>query len=154
MVRWHPHCDDVFGHNAWANQRVIAFLTYADQQLASYGRPFTVNLAPVRCTTFWAARPGTGRSFSRVPGLRVQPRKRAGTSGDGASTEMAGWGDRAGRIDPDVCLSERAAMAGSRRLKTGILLAQTIHHGNVHREQVSRPDELGFDAPDLSLIYP
>ena len=37
-------------------------------------------------------------------------------------------------------------------MKGGPIVAQTIHHGNVHREQVSHVlTTLGIEAPDLSL---
>ena len=48
---------------------------------------------------------------------------------------------------------ERTRRDGSvTRMKGGPIVAQTIHHGNVHREQVSHVlTTLGIEAPDLSL---
>jgi uncharacterized damage-inducible protein DinB len=48
---------------------------------------------------------------------------------------------------------ERTRRDGSvTRMKGGSIVAQTIHHGNVHREQVSHVlTTLGIEPPDLSL---
>jgi uncharacterized damage-inducible protein DinB len=55
-------------------------------------------------------------------------------------------------IDSET-LMERTRRDGSVwRMKAGHVLAQTIHHGNVHREQVSHIlTDLRIEVPDLSL---
>jgi uncharacterized damage-inducible protein DinB len=49
-------------------------------------------------------------------------------------------------LDPGRMLDTRQS-----RLKAGVLLAQTLHHANVHREQVSAVlTSLGLEPPDVS----
>jgi len=57
------------------------------------------------------------------------------------------WEDLlAGAFDPERLLETRSS-----QLKAGVLIAQALHHANVHREQVSAVlTSLGLEAPDVS----
>jgi hypothetical protein len=47
--------------------------------------------------------------------------------------------------------SERRLDTRRSRIKAGVLMAQALHHGNVHREQVSAiMTSQGVEAPDIS----
>jgi uncharacterized damage-inducible protein DinB len=54
-------------------------------------------------------------------------------------------------IDGDALLSRRQADGSTREVRTGVMLAQALHHSNVHREQISAVlTGLGLTPPNIS----
>jgi uncharacterized damage-inducible protein DinB len=147
---------DVFGHNAWANQRLIAFLSELTAEHlqatdgAVYGNPI------VTMHHVLDGEAGYWHFFSghRAPGVRYE-------NEPATLLELAQWASEMAshwqavavdEIDAGAWLERKSSDGRVIRLKSGILVAQTIHHGNVHREQVSHVlTALGIEAPDLSL---
>ena len=55
-------------------------------------------------------------------------------------------------FDAEVILHEDFGDGSSRDVRAGIVLAQVLHHGNAHREQVATIlTTLGFEPPDLDV---
>jgi len=146
---------DVFRHNAWANQRLLAFLggRTADQLEAStdavYGNVvLTMHHLLYAEAAYWCFFSGHMPAY--------QPESEPATL-----TQLAGWErDIAARweaLDLVAIQSDRVYERTSRdgsltSMRGGAIVAQTIHHGNVHREQVSHVlTTLGIEPPDLSL---
>ena len=147
---------DVFAHNAWANQRLIAFLSEltAEQLLATDGAVYGNPVATMHHVLDGEA--GYWHFFSghRAPGVRYENEPATLLElAQWASDVASNWHAMAlDEIDPDVVLERTRSDGRVWRIKSGILLAQTIHHGNVHREQVSHVlTTLGIEAPDISL---
>lgn len=147
---------DIFRHNAWANQRLIAFLTQLPpEQLEATSDAVYGNLRATMHHVF-DGEVGYWSFFSKQVPSWFQPE-----SEPVSLPKMAGWAYEMGKLwettgvdqlDADAWVERERSEGRFIRLKTGILLAQTIHHGNVHREQVSHVlTTLGLDAPDLSL---
>jgi uncharacterized damage-inducible protein DinB len=147
---------DIFRHNAWANQRLIDFLTTltAEQLQATNGAVYGNPVATMHHVLDGEA--GYWHFFSghRPPGVRYE--NEPGTLqelAEWAVSLAACWDEIAlDEIEADTQLERTRSDGRVWRIKSGILLAQTIHHGNVHREQVSHVlTTLGLAAPDLSL---
>jgi uncharacterized damage-inducible protein DinB len=147
---------DIFRHNAWANQRVIAFLTeLPPDQLEVSADAVYGNLRATMHHVF-DGEVGYWSFFSKEVPSWFQPE-----SEPVPLRKMADWAFEMGKLwektnieelDADAWVERERSEGRFIRLKTGILLAQTIHHGNVHREQVSHVlTTLGLTAPDLSL---
>ena len=147
---------DVFRHNSWASQRLIGFLgTLTAAQLqatdgAVYGNPIsTMHHVLDGEAGYWHFFSG-----ERAPGVRREAEP-------ATLPELAEWAQDLGacwnamaldEIDADTVLERSRGDGSVMRMKAGIVLAQAIHHGNVHREQVSHVlTTLGLAAPDLSL---
>ena len=147
---------DLFGHNAWANQRLIGFLATltADQLQATDGAVYGNPIATMHHVIDGEAAYWQFFSGHRAPGVRREDepatlQELAQWAGDMASNWAALALDK---IDADTLLERTRDDGRVWRIKSGVLLAQAIHHGNVHREQVSHVlTTLGLDAPDLSL---
>jgi uncharacterized damage-inducible protein DinB len=147
---------DVFGHNGWANQRLIAFLgeLTAEQLEATDGAVYGNPVATMHHVLDGEA--GYWQFFSghRAPGVRYENEPATLSElAQWASDMVSSWKTLAlDDLDPDTVLERTRSDGRVWRIKSGILLAQTIHHGNVHREQVSHVlTSLGLSAPDLSL---
>src|SRR6185436_13979879 len=127
---------DVFRHNAWANQRLIGFLgTLTAEQLQStdgavYGNPIaTMHHVLDGEAAYWQFFSG-----HRAPGVRYE--NEPGTLqelAEWAAGLAACWDEIAlDEIDADTPLERTRNDGRVWRIKSGVLLAQAIHHGNVH----------------------
>jgi uncharacterized damage-inducible protein DinB len=146
----------IFGHNAWANLRLLeALRSLSDDQL---GATSEAVYGDVRSTMqhlvgsesyYWSVFSGHFPDWAwpdDVPATLEQLESWA------LDLQMH-WHELLSQpLDADSWL-ERTRRDGSiSRLKAGIVLAQCIHHGNVHREQISHVlTTLGLTPPDLSL---
>jgi uncharacterized damage-inducible protein DinB len=146
----------IFRHNAWANQRLLSHLgELTEEQLtattsAVYGGVLaTMHHIISGEASYWSFFSGRMPSWfqpesvpATLPQLLVWERDLA------VCWETTPLDE----IDGDAPV-ERTRRDGSvTRLKAGIVIAQAIHHGNVHREQVSHIlTDLKIEVPDLSL---
>jgi len=147
---------DVFRHNSWANQRLLTFLSglTADQLEATTDAVYGSVVATMHHLVDGEAAYScffTGRMPSWF-----QPESEPATLSQvqGWDREMASFwqGLALDDIEADAWVEATRPDGRVVRLKAGIVLAQTIHHGNVHREQVSHVlTTLRLAAPDLSL---
>lgn len=146
---------DAFRHHAWATRRLIdACEGLAEEELSAslpggYGSPLATLKHILGAEAFY--RSLFSGSFPdwdwRDDG--VEP-----------AAKLAGWADDmasfweellSGTFDADRVLSQTRSDGSARRLRSGVMLAQALHHGNVHREQVSAViTSLGQEPPDLS----
>jgi uncharacterized damage-inducible protein DinB len=147
---------DIFRHNAWANRLLLDFLsTLAPEQLnatsgAVYGGVLvTMHHTMAAEAAYWSFFSGRMPSWyipesepSMLPQIKTWERDIA------LCWEQLPLDD----IDGETLL-ERTRRDGSvTRMKAGLVLAQCIHHGNVHREQVSHIlTDMKIEVPDLSL---
>jgi uncharacterized damage-inducible protein DinB len=147
---------DIFRHNAWANRRIVAFLAeLAPEHLEAASDAVYGNLRATMHHVF-DGEVGYWSFFSHEVPSWFQPEKEPVPL-----AKMREWAVEMGELweqtgieemDADAWVERERSNGRFIRLKTGILLAQTIHHGNVHREQVSHVlTTLGIEAPDMSL---
>src|ERR1044071_6471651 len=126
---------DVFRHNAWANQHILEFLgnLTAGQLEATDGAVYGNPLVTMHHVLDGEA--GYWHFFSghRAPGVRYE-------NEPGTVQELSQWASAIGalwdamaldELDADAVLERTRGDGRLMRLKSGILLAQTIHHGNV-----------------------
>jgi uncharacterized damage-inducible protein DinB len=148
---------DGFRHNAWATRKLLEFCRgLNDEQLnavavGSYGS-ITLTLKHML---------GAEASYSFVFSGRFPVWDWKGDDVPQSISEMEGWeADLAAfwedllshPLDTEAVLVARYDGGAVREVKTGIVLAQALHHGNVHREQVCTIlTTLGVQPPDLDV---
>jgi uncharacterized damage-inducible protein DinB len=147
---------DIFRHNAWANHRLLGFLgSLPDEQLnatstAVYGGVLaTMHHLIAGEAAYWSFFGG------KMPYWFVPESEPAALQqiqmwerDIGLSWEQLPLDD----IDAATVVERTRGDGSTVRLRAGVVLAQAIHHGNVHREQVSHIlTDLKIDVPDLSL---
>jgi uncharacterized damage-inducible protein DinB len=146
----------IFRHNAWANQRLLEHLsTLTEDQLtatttAVYGNVIATMQHVVGSESFyWSMFSGRFLDWQWHEPARLDELLAWSNEINAAWDELLST-----EIDYDAWLVQTRSDGTSRRFRPAILLAQAIHHGNVHREQVSHVlTTLGLTPPDLSL-YP
>ena len=146
----------IFRHNAWANQRLLGHLReLSDEQLtatttAVYGGVLStmhhVIVGESAYLSFFTGRMPSWFQPESVPATlqQIQLWER--------DIAVSWEGLPLADIDGDEVLEHTRPDGTVTRLKSGIVIAQVIHHGNVHREQVSHIlTDLKIEVPDLSL---
>jgi len=146
----------IFRHNSWANRRLLGCLSgLTDGQLeatttAVYGGVLaTMHHLIAGEAAYWSF-------FSQRMPSWFQPESIPANLEQvqlWARDIAASWESLdVGGIDGDELLERTRPDGTVTRLKAGIIIAQAIHHGNVHREQVSHIlTDLRIEVPDLSL---
>jgi uncharacterized damage-inducible protein DinB len=146
---------EVFRHDAWANLRLIDYCAELDDaQLQAtatgvYGNPLQTLKHMLGAASFY-------RSLftGRVPHWNWQEDTLP------SSDELRSWAEDMAQFwdqllsssfEPDLIL-ERPRRDGSvGQIPASVMLLQALHHGNVHREQVSSIiTSLGLQPPDVS----
>jgi uncharacterized damage-inducible protein DinB len=141
---------DVFRHSAWANRELLDFcgkLT-PDQTKAGLPGGYGSVLATLKHIAgaeayYRSLFTGAFPDWDWQDGVEQPVEQMLPWFVDMASF----WEDLlSGGFDPDQVLETRSS-----RLNPGVLLTQALHHGNVHREQVSAVlTSLGLTPPDVS----
>ena len=147
---------EIFEHNAWANQRILSFLTGLTPALleassdAVYGNvALTMHHVLSAEAAYWSFFSGRMPDWYQPETQPASIEQLPGWCADIAACWQAVPLDD---LDADAVLERTRRDGSMARLRTGVILAQTIHHGNVHREQVSHVLTVqGIEAPDLSL---
>ncbi len=147
---------DVMRFNCWATQALLEHCAALDEsQLIAgaagvYGSPIATLEHLLRAEAFYVSMfredaPAWSRSDDTEP---VTIAVMQGWAVDLAAT----WEEvLAAPQDADRALSRRRRDGSVTQMPAGIVLAQTLHHGNVHREQVcSVLTSQGLEPPDLS----
>ena len=140
---------DAFRHSAWANRQLLESCRTLTPEQANAslptgaGTPFAIIKHLIGAESYYLSLIrgkfldwdwDEGREYG-VDELRV--------FADHLAEE---WEGVLFGFDPDRMLDTRRS-----RLKAGVLLTQALHHGNVHREQVSAIiTSLGLTPPDIS----
>ena len=147
---------DIFRHNAWANQRLLNHLsTLTESQLSATteavygGVQATMHHLLAGEAAYWSF-------FSGEMPYWFVPESEPSTLQQLQMWErdMAVRWEKlpVGEIDGDELVERTRPDGNVVRLRRGIVIAQAIHHGNVHREQVSHVlTTLHIEVPDLSL---
>jgi uncharacterized damage-inducible protein DinB len=144
-----------FRHNSWANLRLLEFLASIDEAHLSaggeavYGSVLStlqhaVGSEGFYYSSFGAELPGWGQPDD-VPATLEQ-------INFWAADMATRWEELLSRpIDAETWLEQKRADGSIRRMQAGVVLAQALHHSNVHREQVSHIlTVLGVEVPDIS----
>ncbi len=146
---------DSFRHEAWANRRLLEFCQrLSDDQLASsqpggYGaiQPTLQHISGSQAFFRYLLTgdfPDWGWQDDQLASLeRMQ----------GWAEDMAAfWEDLLSRpVEADALIVRSMGQEGVREARAGVVLAQALHHGNAHREQVSAAlTALGVEPPDIS----
>jgi uncharacterized damage-inducible protein DinB len=147
---------DVFRHNAWANRTLLEFLrTLAPEQLnATSGAVYGGVLVTMHHTlsgeaAYWSFFSGRMPSWyipesepSTLQQIQMWERDIA-LCWEQLDLDEIDGGTQLERVRRDGTVT---------RMNAGHVLAQCIHHGNVHREQVSHIlTDMKIEVPDLSL---
>jgi uncharacterized damage-inducible protein DinB len=148
---------DIFRHNAWANRKAIeACSALTAEQLAAtlggtFGAPQETLKHILGAESFYRSTFGLPADYwsewtSRMESLAI--------------SELVPWATRlgeaweellAGDIDAAHVFERKRSDGTVSHFRAGALLTQTIHHGNVHREQIcSILTSIGVEVPDLS----
>ena len=147
---------DAFRHNAWANRKLIEFCRgLSGEQLTAsttgtYGNILETMQHIIGGEYFYAYLL-SGRELD-WPGFDervIEPEHWEQWADDLAAFWEAAL---ASPIDPDGLLVRPDGPGWTREVRTGVLIAQTLQHGNVHREQISAIiTSLGLAPPDLEV---
>jgi uncharacterized damage-inducible protein DinB len=141
---------EAFHHNSWATRQLLAFCRgLSEEQLAAsatgtYGSiPATFNHLVI----------SDGRYLRRLAGGGPAWVDR---QDDAALDELAAWAEEAGqlweRLLSEPVDAERVFVVGDGALEVrgGVIVAQALHHGNAHREQICAIlTSLGIEPPDI-----
>ena len=147
---------DGFRHNAWATRGLIDFCRRLnDDQLSakavgSYGSILETLKHLIGAECFYTSLL-TGR-FPDWEWDEAAPADLDQLAGWAADLEAI-WEDLLSRpIDAESLLHEDFGNEGYRDARAGIVLAQALHHGTAHREQVATIlTSLRFEPPDLDV---
>ena len=146
---------DAFRHHIWATERVLeACANLTPDQLempvpGTYGSIIDTLRHIVQADSFYLTIFTDGRveQIDEEAKLGVDE-LRSRFSGYGAEYEALLAGD----LDPDAEFVERGRDGSEFRSRTGVRLAQVVHHGSDHRSQVCTAlTGLGLTPPDIDL---
>jgi uncharacterized damage-inducible protein DinB len=147
---------DAFRHNAWATRKLLQFcerLSPEQLRAKAIGAFGSINatLKHILGSEAYYRFLFTGRlpdwdwKDDELPSIKQLERW---------ADDMASfWEDLlSSPVDADVLLIREHDDGSKREARIGIVLAQVLHHGNVHREQVcSILTSLGIEPPDLDV---
>jgi uncharacterized damage-inducible protein DinB len=143
---------DTFRHNAWATMRLLEFCgDLPEDQLAAAGQGTYGGILATLNHIVWS----DAGYLARLSGDRPQWL-------DGSEEDIADLDVLRGRAEETAARWEGFAGTdfdgegemlldqGTYRTRAGVVLAQALHHGNAHREQVCAIlTSLGLEAPDV-----
>jgi uncharacterized damage-inducible protein DinB len=147
---------DSFRHNAWATRQLLAFCgQLSDDQLrqpaiGTYGSILETLNHYIEADAYYLWFLSNDRlSWD----WKLDGSASIAQLATSAEAIAAGW-ERFLTLpfDPDLQISRPSVSEGSREERAGTLLAQAIHHPNVHREQVNMMlTTMGLQPPDLDV---
>jgi uncharacterized damage-inducible protein DinB len=143
---------DSFRHNAWATRKLLSFCGELPQETLDSKAPGSYGSVQATLQHLLGAEAVYSSMF-----LGAFP---AWDWREGAALEtMASWEeDLAARwdeilsrpLDAEGLVSRPTTSGATRQARAGVVLAQTLHHGTLHREQVCATlTSLGLQPPDL-----
>jgi uncharacterized damage-inducible protein DinB len=146
---------DAFAHHVWATERLIDACSALTSEQLTTPAPGTYGsiLATLRhlvgsdrwyLSFFGGAPIGPGEEETETTLAEL----RSAIAGNGAA-----WSELlAGTIDPDADVVEHSDEGWEFHARTGIRLAQVIHHGSDHRSQVCTAlSSLGLTPPQIGV---
>ncbi len=141
---------ETFRHNGWATRRLLRFCRdLSEDQL---GASATGTYGSVRAT-FNHVVLSDGRYLRRLAGGGPAWVDRCDEADLG---ELAAWAEEAGtlweRVLSEPVDAERVVVVddGALEVRAGVIVAQALHHGNAHREQICAIlTSLGVEPPDI-----
>ena len=145
---------ELFAHNGWANRRLLAFcagLTPKELKTtdaAIYGDivPTMQHVVSGGEAVYWSMFTGSLPPWARADDNPATLEEVTAWAGDMASR----WQELLSKPYPAVVHRKRSN-GELVEMSAALVLTQTIHHGNVHREQVSHVlTSLGLEPPDIS----
>jgi uncharacterized damage-inducible protein DinB len=139
-----------FRHNSWATGQLLALCRdLPEEQLAASA---TGSYGSVRATCNHLVL-SDGRYLRRLAGGAPAWVDRPD---DADLEELAAWAEEAGRLWERLLSepvdAERVVVVddGALEVRAGVIVAQALHHGNAHREQVCAIlTSLGIEPPDI-----
>ncbi len=146
---------DAFRHNAWATRVLIEFCRALDEEHLGASAPGVYGSIIETLKHLI-----TGESY--YSSLFMGPVPAWDSGGDDPATlgQLEAWAADmesiweavlAEPMDGDALLRSPQPDGSSREVRSGLMLAQALHHGNVHREQISAIlTGLGLTPPDVS----
>jgi uncharacterized damage-inducible protein DinB len=140
-----------FRHNSWATGQLLAFCRdLPEEQLAASA---TGTYGSIRAT-FNHLVLSDGRYLRRLAGGAPAWVDRPDDDAD--LDQLAAWAEEAGqlweRLLSEPVDAERVVVVddGALEVRAGVIVAQALHHGNAHREQVCATlTSLGIEPPDI-----
>jgi uncharacterized damage-inducible protein DinB len=141
---------EAFRHNSWATRQLLAVCRdLSEEQLAASA---TGTYGSIRAT-FNHLILSDGRYLRRLaggsPGWVDRPE-------DADLDELAVWAEEAGqrweRLLSEPVDTERVVVVddGALEVRAGVIVAQALHHGNAHREQICAIlTSRGIEPPDI-----
>jgi uncharacterized damage-inducible protein DinB len=147
---------DPLRHNSWATQGLLAFCSQLDPQQLSASAEGTYGSIIATLQHMLGAE---ARYLRRLTdGSPTWPAEPEDIEDLAELTRMSEDEEKAwetllaGEFDPERVISWTSAMSGAHtEAKAGILVAQTLNHGNEHRAQIFTviTTGLGMEPPDL-----
>ena len=146
---------DSFRHNAWATRTLIEFCRGLDVAQLSAKTPEVFGGVLETLQHLITAESYYSSLFTgKLPAWDVRDSPPATLDQlDGWNTEMESiWGRvLSAGVDGDALLSWTRSDGSVMEVRAGVMLAQALHHSNVHREQISAVlTGLGLAPPDVS----
>jgi uncharacterized damage-inducible protein DinB len=141
---------EAFRHNGWATRQLLAFCrNLPEEQLAASA---TGSYGSIRAT-FNHLVLADGRYLRRLAGGAPAWVDRPD---DAELDELAAWAEEAGQLWERLLSgpvdAERVLVVddGALEVRAGVVVAQALHHGNAHREQICAVlTSLGIEPPDI-----
>lgn len=146
---------DPLRHNSWATQQLLDFCAglSEDQLAATAPGAFGSIVATLRHIVSADGRYRTRLSGGVAPEWLVRDDELPGVEGLKACVaDMASFWERwlEEPFDPDRPIETRGPDGVAHHTPAGVILAQALHHGNDHRDQVCTViTTLGLQPPDL-----
>jgi uncharacterized damage-inducible protein DinB len=141
---------EAFSHNSWATRQLLAFCRHLpeEQQAASATAPTAASGAPSTTSSSRTADTCCGWPAAHPPGWTVPD--------DADLDELAARAEEAGqlweRLLSEPVDAERVIVVddGALEVRAGVIVAQALHHGNAHREQICAIlTSLSIESPDI-----
>ena len=141
---------ELFRHNAWATRELLAFCEdLSDEQLGASGTGSFGTILEALNHIVWPdanyLRTLTGNEPDWLKGGETDNLKELSARVDESE-------DRWNRFLSDPVDADRVLLVddGENAVRAGVIIAQAIHHGNHHREQIcAMLTGLGFEPPDI-----
>jgi len=141
---------ETFRHNSWATRQLLAFCRdLSEEQLAASA---TGTYGSIRAT-FNHIVLSDGRYLRRLAGDAPAWVDRPD---EAELDELTAWTEEAGqrweRFLSEPVDAERVVVVddGALEVRAGVIVAQALHHGNAHREQICAVlTRLGVEPPDI-----
>jgi uncharacterized damage-inducible protein DinB len=146
---------DAFRHNAWATRELIDYCRKVDPAHLGVAAPGVFGTVLETLRHMLTGESGYSARFTGSPRAWDLPENATPTLEelDAWNREMGSvWEEvLAAGVDGDAILTRKRSDGAVSEMTAGLMLAQALHHSNVHREQISAVlTGLGLTPPDIS----